>query len=81
MSTPKFPNADEQKVLELGALVDDLLLPSSDHQKTDALVFFITHAHMCAAMEAILHSSEIKALCTYDPTVVQAIVDKLKECR
>ena len=81
MSTSQFPNADEQKVLELGQLVDDLLVKCSDPAKAEELVFFITNAYVCAAVESMLNSSELKALGPLDPATVQKIKDKLKTCK
>ena len=80
MSTSRFPNADEQKVLALGQLVDDLLRNSVDAAKAVELAEFIVNAYVCAAIESMLVSSELKTLCPFDPKIVQDIKDKLKEC-
>ena len=81
MSTSQFPNADEKKVLALGSLVDDLLNNSVDPIKAEELAQFIVNAYVCAAFESMLVSSELKAICHFDPVIVQAIKDKLKECQ
>lgn len=81
MSTSQFPNATEIKVVELGQLVDDLLVSCSDPVKGEELVFFITNAYICAAVESMLVSTELKALGPLDQAVVQKIKDKLRECQ
>ncbi|GEM_PF-6719955 len=80
MSVYKFPGATEQKLENIGILLEQLLANNIDPQGVEKVIAFITYAYSCSIVETILTSSEIQRIHPYDPALVVQIKEALNDC-
>lgn len=81
MSVHLFPNADGEKMERFAELLRNLFKNNPNPDKVEEIIEHISYAHKCSIMEAILESSELRNLHTFNPVIVREIEDVLLECR